>query len=148
MDYNELLKKYQLLQTENNLLREEINRLKFQLGIPEQPGIPFDFSKPESSPEVIKENYSDTESSLAINNFSAPEEKIKLFMSLFKGRDEVYAKRWENKKKGTSGYSPLCLNEWQPGLCVKPKGRCTDCAHKAYNIFDEKVVDAHLRLNL
>jgi phosphatidylserine/phosphatidylglycerophosphate/cardiolipin synthase-like enzyme len=34
-------------------------------------------------------------------------------MSLFKGRDDVYARRWENKKKGTSGYSPSCVNEWK-----------------------------------
>jgi hypothetical protein len=72
-------------------------------------------------------------------------EKIKLFMSLFKGRDDVYARRWENKKKGTCGYSPSCLNEWQPGLCVKPKGTCTGCIHKAYAALTEKVIDDHLR---
>ena len=66
-------------------------------------------------------------------------------MSLFKGRDDVYAKRWENQKKGTSGYSPFCLNEWKPGLCAKPKATCTDCTHKEYAVLDEKVIDDHLR---
>jgi hypothetical protein len=42
MDYNELIEKYHALQSENNLLREENKRLRLQLRIPEQPGIPFD----------------------------------------------------------------------------------------------------------
>jgi hypothetical protein len=66
-------------------------------------------------------------------------------MSLFKGRNDVYAKRWENKKKGTSGYSPVCLNEWQPKLCEKPQGKCANCAHKAYTVLNEKVIEDHLR---
>lgn len=53
MDFNELLKKYQLLQAENNYLKEEIKRLKLQLGIPGQQGIPFDFSEPKSSLEIV-----------------------------------------------------------------------------------------------
>ena len=35
--------KWKQLQIENNLLREGIKRLKLQLGIPEQQGIPFDY---------------------------------------------------------------------------------------------------------
>jgi hypothetical protein len=76
---------------------------------------------------------------------SDPKEKIKLFMSLFKGRNDVYAKRWENPKKGTAGYSPYCLNEWKSGLCRKPKGTCTNCTYKAYAPLDEKVIEDHLR---
>jgi hypothetical protein len=33
-----------------------------------------------------------------INNHSPPEAKIALFRSLFKGREDVYAKRFESKK--------------------------------------------------
>ena len=33
-----------------------------------------------------------------INNNSSPETKITLFRSLFRGREDVYAKRFENKK--------------------------------------------------
>ena len=46
-----------------------------------------------------------------LNNQSSPEEKINLYLSLFKGRKDVYAKRWE-KADGKSGYTPVCLNEW------------------------------------
>lgn len=144
MDHNELLTKYHALQSENHRLREEIKRLRLQLGIPEQQGIPFEFFEQKSMPEMIKADYDEVEIP-DINNLSTPAEKIKLFMSLFKGRDDVYAKRWENKKKGTSGYSPVCLNEWRPGLCAKPKGKCFDCVHKVYDVLEEKVIDAHLR---
>jgi hypothetical protein len=145
MDYKELLEKYQALLVENNHLKEEIKRLKSQQGIPEQQGIPFDFFEQNSTFEILGQNSMRTAIAASINNFSDPMEKIQLFMSLFKGRDDVYAKRWENQKKGIFGYSPVCLNEWQPGLCAKPKGKCADCVHKSYTVLDEKVIDDHLR---
>jgi len=39
-------------------------------------------------------------------NFN-PSQKIKLFTLLFQGRSDVYAFRWENQKRGVSGYSPV-----------------------------------------
>ena len=51
MDYNELLAKYHALQSENHYLREGNKRLRLQLGIPEQLGIPFDFAPNLSLPE-------------------------------------------------------------------------------------------------
>lgn len=69
-------------------------------------------------------------------------------MSLFKGRDDVYAKKWENKKKATSGYSPVCLNQWQAGLCGKPKVSCSKCANQLYDAVDEHVIEDHLRGNI
>ena len=65
-------------------------------------------------------------------------------MSLFKGREDVYAKRWENKE-GKSGYAPVCLHEWKPGLCRKPTIRCAFCEHRFYAPLGEKVIEAHLR---
>ncbi len=38
------------------------------------------------------------------------EEKVKTFMEIFKGRTDLYAKRWTNNKTGKSGYSPVCMN--------------------------------------
>ncbi len=69
-------------------------------------------------------------------------------MSVFKGREDVYAKRWENKNKGTSGYSPVCLNLWQPGLCGKPKIPCSKCTNRSYARLDERVIENHLRGHL
>jgi hypothetical protein len=52
--------------------------------------------------------------------------KIELYMALFKDREDVYAKRWQNKQ-GKSGYSPVCLNEWVKGICDKPQVKCSEC---------------------
>jgi hypothetical protein len=39
-------------------------------------------------------------------------DKVALFRSLFRGRDDVFPRRWENSKTGKSGYAPACRNEW------------------------------------
>src|SRR5690606_15882085 len=48
------------------------------------------------------------------------DEKIDLFLSLFRCRESVYPKLWENSKQDRKGYSPACNNEWVRGLCGKP----------------------------
>lgn len=145
MKYKELLIKYDLLLSENSRLTEENNRLKAQLGITE-----FDPSKNNITEIFTEKPIPDDESTksasfLNLNNTSDSISKIKLFMSLFKGRDDVYAKRWENKKKATSGYSPFCLNQWEVGLCGKPKIPCTKCTNKLYAALDEHAIEDHLR---
>src|ERR1700730_9561596 len=44
-------------------------------------------------------------------------EKVALFRSLFRGRDDVFPRRWENPKTGKAGYAPACHNEWVRGIC-------------------------------
>ena len=147
MEYRDLLEKYNILLEEVNRLRKENSLLKAQLGL----------TKPELSQNTpskirIEQSISDDESTDR-NGFSGVEStsdslaKISLFMSLFKGRDDVYAKRWENKNKGTSGYSPVCLNLWKAGLCGKPKISCSKCENKLYAALDEDVIENHLRGN-
>ena len=65
-----------------------------------------------------------------VTQSSSPEDKIDLFRSLFRGRDDVYPRRFESRKTGKSGYSPACANEWVRGLCDKRKVRCVDCANQ------------------
>lgn len=48
----------------------------------------------------------------SVTNQSAQEPKIGLFHSLFRGREDVYPKRFENLKTGKSGYQPACRNPW------------------------------------
>jgi hypothetical protein len=43
------------------------------------------------------------------------QEKVSLFRSLFRGREDVFPLRWENPRTGKSGYSPACKNEWKKG---------------------------------
>ena len=40
---------------------------------------------------------------MLINHSSPPEEKIALFRSLFRGREDVYPRRFESVKTGTAG---------------------------------------------
>jgi len=60
---------------------------------------------------------------------SNQDDKITLFRSLFKGREDVFPKRFESAKTGKSGYQPCCRNEWIKGICGKPKVKCADCEH-------------------
>ena len=83
----------------------------------------------------------------AINNESAPEEKIALFPNLFFGKQDVYAKRWENPRKGNSGYQPACGNEWVTGLCAKGtkvRARCYECPNKNFLPLTDEVITSHL----
>jgi len=48
------------------------------------------------------------------------EEQLNLFMSLFRGRVDVFARRWE--KDGKSGYSPAYKFDWNEYLLYKAKG--------------------------
>ena len=75
------------------------------------------------------------------------EEKVALFLSLFRCREDVFPKFWENPRKGTSGYSPACRNEWVRGTCEKPKTKCSECPHEAFLTLDAETVEAHLRGN-
>jgi hypothetical protein len=70
--------------------------------------------------------------------------KVHLFRESFRGRADVFPRRWENAKSGKSGYSPACANEWIRGVCGKPKTRCSECTNKAFLPVDDQVVLAHL----
>lgn len=41
---------------------------------------------------------------------SSSKDKVHLFRDLFKGRDDVYPKRFVNNKTTKSGYAPVCSN--------------------------------------
>ena len=58
------------------------------------------------------------------------QEKVDLFRSLFKGREDVFARRWYGRASGKSGYQPACKNEWHRQLCGKPKQNCSDCPNR------------------
>lgn len=79
-----------------------------------------------------------------ITQYSSPREKITLFRSLFRGREDVYARRFESKRTGRSGYSPCCANEWLRGVCEKPRIRCTKCPNRQLMPVTDKVIRNHL----
>ena len=80
----------------------------------------------------------------AATNIS-PEEKIALFSQLFRGREDVYPKLWQNKKTAKKGYSPACSNEWVRRVCEKPRIKCGDCPNQAFLPVSTDVVLGHLQ---
>ena len=72
------------------------------------------------------------------------DDKVALFRRLFRGRDDVWALRWESKNSGKSGYSPACANEWRPGICDKPRIKCSDCSHRQLIPVSDPVIYRHL----
>ena len=75
---------------------------------------------------------------------ASPAEKIELFRSLFRSRDDVYPRRFESRKTGKSGYSPICAHEWVRGICEKPRVKCGDCRHRSFLPVTDDVIRWHL----
>ena len=73
------------------------------------------------------------------------EEKIKIFMDVFKGRTDVYAKRWTSNKTGKSGYTPVCKNEFSTFKCDKTRVKCNECVFRELVPLTEDIILKHLR---
>jgi superfamily II DNA or RNA helicase len=70
--------------------------------------------------------------------------KIALFRNLFRGREDVLPRRWENPKTGKAGYAPMCRNEWVRGVCGKPQVKCGECPNQAFVPVGDDIVRSHL----
>jgi len=79
-----------------------------------------------------------------VHQLSSSDEKIALFRSLFRGRDDVYPRRFESRKTGKSGYAPACANEWVRGICEKPRIKCAECPHRRFLSVTDDVIRWHL----
>ena len=79
-----------------------------------------------------------------LHNGSPAQSKIALFRSLFRGREDVYPRRFESLRTGKSGYAPACANEWRPGVCEKPRIRCAVCPNRQFLPVTDEVIRWHL----
>jgi superfamily II DNA or RNA helicase len=79
----------------------------------------------------------------SVNSDAPLFERINLFRSLFHGREDIYAKFWQNKQTFKIGYTPVCLHEWDPGLCQKPATKCNDCLNRELAPLTNKVIENH-----
>lgn len=109
-------------------LRKENTYLKEQLAILLQQQPP----KKNSSQEIP-----------IITKQSSIQSKINLFKSLFKGRVDVYALRYESKS-GKTGYTPACAYEWQQPICLKPAIKCGDCKHRKLLPLTDQILIGHI----
>ncbi|MFA5778800.1 MAG: DEAD/DEAH box helicase family protein [Elusimicrobiota bacterium] len=125
---NDLYKKLQDTLDESSRLKEENKKLKELL------------SSKQNIPDRVKEHkeeFSSTKKQIP------SEEKIKIFRHLFRGRDDVYAARWVSKT-GKSGYSPVCVNEWDKKFCNKPEVGCSACTNRKHIPLTDSVIYNHL----
>jgi superfamily II DNA or RNA helicase len=82
--------------------------------------------------------------SLPTDRTSSPDVKIALFRALFRARNDVFARRFENRRSGKSGYAPACANEWARGICEKPRVKCGICPHRRLLPLTDDVIRWHL----
>lgn len=72
------------------------------------------------------------------------EDKVSLFRSIFKGRDDVFARRWYSKTADKGGYQPVCTNEWRRGICDKKAHKCTECPNRDFTPLRGRDIYRHL----
>jgi hypothetical protein len=85
------------------------------------------------------------ESHPTVSDKSAPGEKIALFRTLFRGREDVYAVRWESPN-GRSGYLPASIRDWKAVLSSRPADRKRiDKKTRKLLPFTHEVVEKHLK---
>src|SRR3954452_15162690 len=97
-----------------------------------------------SSPQGPRRGNSVDQSPGLVHHLSSSNEKIALFRSLFRGRDDVYPRRFESRRTGKSGYAPACANEWVRGVCEKPRIKCADCPNRRFLPVTDDVIRWHL----
>jgi hypothetical protein len=59
--------------------------------------------------------------------------------------EDVYARRFESRKTGKSGYAPACANEWVRGICEKPRVKCAACPHRRFLPVTDDVIAGTFR---
>ena len=120
----------QSLEAEIQTLRAENDRLRSLLGL-DQPNRQQTTQPWE--PTLFVETQHEA-SKARIDKNSPAELKVALFRSLFSGRDDVYALRWESARSGKAGWSPAVVGGWAN---AKKPGR-------QYVPLSEEVIESHL----
>jgi hypothetical protein len=115
VDINKLRKQLFRALDECGRLRAENARLLNLLADRGETGVPT-----ERIDSPVSSNGPDPNGSESLPDQLSPDAKVSLFRTLFRGREDVYATRWEGKN-GRSGYSPACVREWEVGSNGKPK---------------------------
>lgn len=79
-----------------------------------------------------------------VTRASPPERKVALFRSLFRGREDLFPRRFESLRTGRSGYQPVCANEWRRGLCDKKSVACGRCPNRQFVPVSDLMIAQHL----
>ncbi len=111
---------------ENARLREENERLRRMLG-------PFPGSNPTAGIRETSNLFGGVEALPEVNFQSSVEDKIRLFRTLFKCREDVFAVHWINERTGKSGYSP-----------ARADNRGKTSGKKKYLPLNDEIIHEHL----
>jgi len=129
---------------EIKLLKREVAALKRQLKnlMPENEPSNATYEMCINNNDYNEAFESTKEVNPTVHRNSGVAEKIALYRSYFRGREDVYPVRW-NGKQGKSGYSPVCGNEWTP-VCQKPRVKCSTCAYQNFLPITDEAISKHL----
>ncbi len=125
-----------MVRAECERLREENAKLKNRLG----DNNPRTDNRPVVAQKVPAQTDKNSEASKSITSSSHPDLKVSLFRSLFRGRDDVYAIRWEGKG-GRTGYSPAGERKWQQSIFTKSGKKKPSPISKTFPLTDDVVRD-------
>lgn len=121
---------------ENIRLRDENARLRRLLSVH---SIPIPQLTPENPPPIKT-----VEMAPPVDKEERARKRIALFRSLFRGRDDVYARRWENDD-GRHGYMPAIVKDWKAINNSRPEDRKkVDQKTRKFLPMTDAVIENHL----
>ncbi|MDD3186069.1 MAG: DEAD/DEAH box helicase family protein [Anaerostipes sp.] len=135
-DENELKKQIEQLREENRIFRKLLDKNHILYS---------DFIS--SAPYIESEEYDVNQGARIISQREITEEMANHFYAKFWGRQDVFAKRYENQKTGKIGYALQCDSRWD-SVCPKQQGkrlRCQDCTCKNWTKLKSRHIMAHLK---
>lgn len=143
-DRNELARLQRQLEAvtaERDRLRAENRRLR-QTTSESLKVSPPDLSVAQGHRSIAVPGVSDT--LRAINDEAPLADRVRLLRSLFRGREDVFARLWWSKKSHRIGYSPVCSHRWDPVLCSAPSVKCGECANRDFTPISDRAIQHHL----
>src|ERR1022692_3832685 len=127
---------FELPEQENIRLREENARLRRLLAVL---SISIQQLPPENPPAITP-----VEPARPVNKEERARRRIALFRSLFRGREDVYARRWENDD-GRHGYMPVVVKDWKAINKSRPEERKkVDQKTRKFLPLTDAVIENHL----
>ncbi|MCL1950791.1 MAG: DEAD/DEAH box helicase family protein [Turicibacter sp.] len=127
-DYKALY--YDLLR-EHDYLKRELQSAQKLVGL-----IPANIQDVE-----VKSLYRSKPDLKPVSHYSVQKEKLDLFMDVFHGRRDVYARRYFSKREQKAGYAPVCGNRGDKNLC---DFKCRGCLHRSDAPLAYDAVQKHL----
>ena len=79
------------------------------------------------------------------NSLLTKEDKVKIVMDYFRGRDDVFPYYLVNKVTATTYYMPACLNIWKKGICnMTIKKKCKNCGYRVNKPLTSEIIYNHM----